>query len=209
MLIWRMPRQLARIPLPSDYSARLTLCPVVSLSPSFPLAFFPSAGKSTLVKLMVGELAPCEGRVDIKSGVSIGRFHQHSTDILDLELSPLDYIARRFAERYPDRKLQDWRSAVGQWGISSEYQTQVRFLRALMHCCMPAEPVVPLRARTSCAVQAQSFLVAAHQRPLLALYRRPRTCLRHLLLLPACLSLCLSLPLCLSLSRTPASACRS
>lgn len=83
------------------------------------------AGKSTLVKLMVGELAPCEGRVDIKSGVSIGRFHQHSTDILDLELSPLDYIARRFAERYPDRKLQDWRSAVGQWGISSEYQTQV------------------------------------------------------------------------------------
>lgn len=80
---------------------------------------------------MVGELNPCEGRVDIKSGVSIGRFHQHSTDILDLELSPLDYIARRFAERYPDRKLQDWRSAVGQWGISSEYQTQVSLPWAL------------------------------------------------------------------------------
>lgn len=74
---------------------------------------------------MVGELNPCEGTVSIKSGVSIGRFHQHSADILDLELSPVDYIARRFADRYPDRKLQDWRSAVGQWGISSEYQTQV------------------------------------------------------------------------------------
>ncbi len=36
------------------------------------------AGKSTLLKLICGELSPSEGSISKRSGLSIGRFHQHS-----------------------------------------------------------------------------------------------------------------------------------
>lgn len=41
------------------------------------------AGKSTLLKLMCGDLNPTRGDVKRHSHLSIGRYHQHSVDILD------------------------------------------------------------------------------------------------------------------------------
>lgn len=79
------------------------------------------AGKSTLLKLMVGENNATEGNVSIRGGVSIGRYHQHSAEVLEEELSPVDYIAKKFADRLGERKLEEWRSMVGSWGIPSEY----------------------------------------------------------------------------------------
>lgn len=43
------------------------------------------AGKSTLLKLMLGELSPTVGVVNRHTHLSIGRYHQHSTDVLDNE----------------------------------------------------------------------------------------------------------------------------
>jgi ATP-binding cassette subfamily F protein 2 len=74
------------------------------------------AGKSTLLKLMVGENVPCEGTVTIRSGLSIGRYHQHSAEVLDNELSPVEYMQRKFEERYPEKRLEDWRGIVGTYG---------------------------------------------------------------------------------------------
>lgn len=82
------------------------------------------AGKSTLLKLMVGENAPCEGTVSIRSGVAIGRYHQHSCEVLDLDASPVDYLDRKFKPRYPEKGLEEWRSVVGAWGIPSQYHMQ-------------------------------------------------------------------------------------
>jgi ATP-binding cassette subfamily F protein 2 len=79
------------------------------------------AGKSTLLKLMVGENRPCEGNVAVRSGVTIGRFHQHSAEVLDNEATPVDYITRKFHDKFPGRKFEDWRSVVGTYGIPSEY----------------------------------------------------------------------------------------
>jgi len=82
------------------------------------------AGKSTLLKLMVGENRPTEGSVSIKGGITIGRYHQHSAEVLDLEASPVEYISRKFQERLGEKKLEEWRSLVGTYGIPSEYHLQ-------------------------------------------------------------------------------------
>jgi ATP-binding cassette, subfamily F, member 2 len=48
------------------------------------------AGKSTLLKLICGENAATEGTISTRSGLSVGRFHQHSAEILDFEKSPVE-----------------------------------------------------------------------------------------------------------------------
>jgi ATP-binding cassette subfamily F protein 2 len=48
------------------------------------------AGKSTLLKLICGENAATEGTISTRSGLSIGRFHQHSAEVLDFDKSPVE-----------------------------------------------------------------------------------------------------------------------
>ena len=51
-------------------------------------------GKSTLVKLLAGKLAPFSGRVTRADKLSIGYFAQHQLDELDLDGSPYDHVRR-------------------------------------------------------------------------------------------------------------------
>lgn len=78
------------------------------------------AGKSTLIKLMCGENTPCEGTMDRASSLSIGRFHQHSTEVLDLEKTPVEYISAKFANKFPSNRTEEWRGVVGSYGIPSD-----------------------------------------------------------------------------------------
>lgn len=82
------------------------------------------AGKSTLLKLICGENGPTEGTVSTRSGLSIGRFHQHSAEILDFEKSPVDYIQGKYQEKYPANRLEEWRAVVGNYGIPKDYHLQ-------------------------------------------------------------------------------------
>lgn len=52
------------------------------------------AGKSTLLKLMVGTLEPLDGMVKRHNHLRIGQYHQHLTELLDPDLSPLEYMVR-------------------------------------------------------------------------------------------------------------------
>ena len=52
------------------------------------------AGKSTLLKLMVGTLEPLDGMVKRHNHLKIGQYHQHLTELLDPELTPLEYMVR-------------------------------------------------------------------------------------------------------------------
>jgi len=79
------------------------------------------AGKSTLLKLMCGENAPTEGTISTRSGLSIGRFHQHSAEVLELDKSPIEYISSKYQARYPSHRLEEWRSVVGNYGIPTEH----------------------------------------------------------------------------------------
>lgn len=50
------------------------------------------AGKSTLLKLMTGDLDPLDGMVKRHNHLRIGQYHQHLTELLPMEMSPLDYM---------------------------------------------------------------------------------------------------------------------
>ena len=77
------------------------------------------AGKSTLLNLICGELVPTEGMVRRNNHLKIGRYHQHLTEILELDLSPLEYMMKTFPE-VKDR--DDMRRIIGRYGISGKQQ---------------------------------------------------------------------------------------
>lgn len=78
-------------------------------------------GKSTLLKLMVGDLMATEGRVNRNPHLRIGRYHQHSTDVLELDKTPLDFMREKFADL--NMEVEQWRSVIGRYGISGHHQT--------------------------------------------------------------------------------------
>ena len=90
------------------------------------------AGKSTLLKLMTGELTPTRGVVQRHSHLVIGKYHQHSVDILDPEKTVLDF----FRSTYPndvntgfERSEEEWRGFIGRYGISGKMQsTKIKML---------------------------------------------------------------------------------
>lgn len=53
-------------------------------------------GKTTLVKLLMGELAPTEGDIRINSRVRMALVNQHHADQIDLDLTPLEYMTQMF-----------------------------------------------------------------------------------------------------------------
>jgi len=77
------------------------------------------AGKSTLLKLMVGAITPTDGEVKKHSHLKIGWYHQHLTDQLDLNLSPLEYMIKCF----PGNETEHMRRAIGKYGLSGKTQT--------------------------------------------------------------------------------------
>ncbi len=52
------------------------------------------AGKSTLLKLILGELQPTDGTVQRHSHLVIGHFHQHLSELLPPDSTPLDYMLK-------------------------------------------------------------------------------------------------------------------
>jgi ATP-binding cassette subfamily F protein 2 len=81
-------------------------------------------GKSTLVKLMTGELAPTEGTISKHQHCVLGLYHQHSHDALDLDLSPLGFMKKTFSpEKGYKRTEEVWRGYLDMFGFSKNQQT--------------------------------------------------------------------------------------
>jgi ATP-binding cassette subfamily F protein 2 len=76
------------------------------------------AGKSTLLKLMSNDLSPISGTITRHPHLRLGRYHQHSTDVLDLNSSAVDYLKNKYGG-----EIADWRSKLGQFGITGKDQT--------------------------------------------------------------------------------------
>jgi hypothetical protein len=70
---------------------------------------------------MTGELIPLTGAVRPHPHLRIAKFSQHFVDVLDLNLSPLDY----FMALWPDLTREDCRKFLGRFGISGSVQTQL------------------------------------------------------------------------------------
>ncbi|XP_015592300.1 ATP-binding cassette sub-family F member 2 [Cephus cinctus] len=77
------------------------------------------AGKSTLLKLLYGDLVPSSGMIRKNSHLRIARYHQHLHELLDLDVSPLDYMMRAF----PDvKEREEMRKIIGRYGLTGRQQ---------------------------------------------------------------------------------------
>jgi ATP-binding cassette subfamily F protein 3 len=74
------------------------------------------AGKSTLIKTLADELAPLGGERRASRGLAIGYFHQHQLDMLDVDGTPLQHLARLA----PDAREQELRNYLGGFGFSGD-----------------------------------------------------------------------------------------
>lgn len=75
-------------------------------------------GKSTFLKLLVGELTPTEGEVRKNHRLKIGRYDQHSGEHLTAEESPSEYLMRLFNLQY-----EKARKSLGTFGLASHAHT--------------------------------------------------------------------------------------
>ncbi|XP_056421589.1 ATP-binding cassette sub-family F member 3 [Hyla sarda] len=74
------------------------------------------AGKSTMLKLLMGELSPVHGIRHAHRNLKIGYFSQHHVDQLDLNVNSVELLAKRF----PGKAEEEYRHQLGSYGISGE-----------------------------------------------------------------------------------------
>ncbi|KAK0080712.1 hypothetical protein PV325_013470 [Microctonus aethiopoides] len=77
------------------------------------------AGKSTLLKLLYGDLVPSTGMIRKNSHLRIARYHQHLHELLDLDISPLDYMMKAFPEV---KEREEMRKIIGRYGLTGRQQ---------------------------------------------------------------------------------------
>jgi ATP-binding cassette, subfamily F, member 1 len=82
-------------------------------------------GKSTLMKILLGKLAPSEGEIIKDSRLSIGYYHQHVADILPMNYTPLAYIKSLNSELTDN----DARKILGSIGLPSN--THINLISSL------------------------------------------------------------------------------
>merc|ERR1712211_63772 len=69
------------------------------------------AGKSTLIKLIYGSEVPTEGMVRRHNHLKLGLYHQHLHELLEMDLSPLDYMMKKFPEF---KERDEMRKVIGR-----------------------------------------------------------------------------------------------
>ena len=74
------------------------------------------SGKSTFLKLLVGELQAQSGKVIQAKGLQVGYFAQHQVEALDGDLTPV----QSFLNRFPDASDQQARDFLGGFGFSHD-----------------------------------------------------------------------------------------
>ena len=78
------------------------------------------AGKSTLLGLIFGSLRATEGTISINPHLRIGYFTQHFADQLEMEISPVQHLAKKF----PEAPYQELRKALGKFGLPGKIHTR-------------------------------------------------------------------------------------
>ena len=78
-------------------------------------------GKTTLVKLMLGELTPTKGAIFLSGKCRVALVNQHHADQIDMELTPLEYMQSLFpaGNKSAYEHLQRIRSHLASCGVTS------------------------------------------------------------------------------------------
>ncbi|HHI2444403.1 TPA: ABC transporter ATP-binding protein [Enterobacter cloacae] len=78
------------------------------------------AGKSTVIKLLAGELNPVSGEIGLAKGIKLGYFAQHQLEFLRADESPIQHLAR-LAPQEMEQKLRDY---LGGFGFQGDKVTE-------------------------------------------------------------------------------------
>lgn len=78
------------------------------------------AGKTTVLKLLMGELTPVSGVRQAHRNLKIGYFSQHHVDQLDLNVCSVELLLNKF----PGRPEEEYRHQLGRYGITGELATR-------------------------------------------------------------------------------------
>mmetsp|Transcript_23999 Transcript_23999/g.43001 ORF Transcript_23999/g.43001 Transcript_23999/m.43001 type:complete len:782 (-) Transcript_23999:30-2375(-) len=76
-------------------------------------------GKTTLVKLIMGELQPCEGEVKRSPHARYAVVNQHHADQIDLSMTPLQYLAHEFPGDGSYEHMQILRGHLASCGVTA------------------------------------------------------------------------------------------
>ena len=79
-------------------------------------------GKTTLVKLMLGELEPTAGVVHRNQGARIALVNQHHGDQIDLDMTALDYLCSQHKGEISREIVEQMRSHLSSCGIDEKLQ---------------------------------------------------------------------------------------
>lgn len=70
-------------------------------------------------------MVPTEGMIRKNSHLRIARYHQHLHELLDLDISPLEYMMKCF----PDvKEKEEMRKIIGRYGLTGRQQVLQQFL---------------------------------------------------------------------------------
>jgi ATP-binding cassette, subfamily F, member 1 len=69
-------------------------------------------GKSTLIKILLGDIEPLKGEVIRNRFLRIGRYDQHSADQFDLKITPVQHLQLNYNMEY-----QECRKRLGSVGL--------------------------------------------------------------------------------------------
>ncbi|KAK9520346.1 hypothetical protein VZT92_020239 [Zoarces viviparus] len=78
------------------------------------------AGKTTVLKLLMGDLTPVGGVRQSHRSLKIGYFSQHHVDQLDMNVCSVELLLNRF----PGRTEEEYRHQLGGYGITGELSTR-------------------------------------------------------------------------------------
>lgn len=81
-------------------------------------------GKSTIMKLIMGEIQPTSGEVFVKGGIRIGYFNQHFDQQLPFDKTPVEFLIDKLPVAVND-KQQKVREYLGSVGLEGSAHTKL------------------------------------------------------------------------------------
>lgn len=78
------------------------------------------SGKTTLLKLLIGENEPTKGIRHSHRQLVVGYFTQHHVDQLDMNVSSLEFLAKKF----PGKTAEEYRRQLGGFGVTGDLALQ-------------------------------------------------------------------------------------